>query len=585
MQPIDTQFNERHHVALDQITKALVEEFLGEAGMPSAGVAQDFERFSAYVVVSPHIDAAIDYGNIMAGSGGDTGLDAIAIVVNGELITDPDEIDVLTVSGSTLDVHYIFVQTETATSFSTSKVGQIAYGVKDFFSDDPSLARNEVVTAAAEISKKVLSNARLFRNGNPTCSVYYVTAGRWTGDHDLSARVDSAEIDIDELNLFSKVLFAPLDARTIQRRYQSLRTGAEREFTFPDRIALPEISRISEAHLGYIPATELLAILTDEDGMLATTVFYENVRDFQGERNPVNAEMAETLTGGRHSQFPLMNNGVTIIAKSVRQTGTRFVIQDFQVVNGCQTCNVLWSQQEQLDSSVLVPLRLISTDDEDVIVDIIRATNRQTEVKEEQFFATSDYLKHLEMYFDSTPLDRRLYLERRSKQHANSAVERTRIVPFNSLVRSFASLVLNEPHRATRNYKQVLERIPNEILNPSHKPSLYLASASSLYRLEFLFRNGALDRRFSPAKYHLLLATRLLVNPIMPAHLNSAEADTWAKELIAAYWDPSQAEELFMKAASDIDALAGGDLSRDRIRTLPFTEQVLSHYLPGGTAA
>ncbi|HET6781207.1 MAG TPA: AIPR family protein [bacterium] len=565
-------------MALDQITKALVTEFLNETAMPSTDPTQDFERFSAYVVISPQIDAAIDYENIMTGSGGDTGQDAIAILVNGELITDPDEIDTLASSGATLDVNYIFVQTETSTSFSTSKVGQIAYGVKDFFSDSPTLERNEIVAAAAEISQKVLSNARLFRNGNPTCSVYYVTAGRWTGDNDLSARIDSARSDIDELNLFSKVIFAPLDAREVQRRYQRLRTGAEREFTFQNRIALPEISHVSESHLGYVPVTDLLSILTDDDGLLMSTAFYENVRDFQGEANPVNAEIASTLAGDRRSQFPLMNNGVTIIAKSVRQTGTKFVIRDFQVVNGCQTCNVLWSRREQLDESILVPLRLISTDDEDVIVDIIRATNRQTEVKEEQFFATSDYLKQLEMYFESTPLDRRLYLERRSKQHANTPVERTRVVPFNNLVRSFASIILSEPHRATRNYKQVLERIPNDILNPSHKASLYLAAASSLYRIEFLFRNGVLDRRFTSAKYHLLLASRLIVKPEIPPFLNSREADSWARDLIDVYWDPPKAEVLFRTAAADITALADEDLSRDRIRTQPFTEQVLSHY-------
>ena len=570
-------------MALDQITKALVDEFLAEAGMPSAGAPQDFERFSTFVVVSPQIDSAIDYENVMTGSGGDTGLDSIAIVVNGELITDPDEIDTLASSGATLDVNYIFVQTETATSFSTSKVGQITYGVKDFFSDSASLTRNDVVNAAAEISQRVLANARLFRNANPTCSVYYVTSGRWTGDHDLTARIASAKNDIDELNLFSKVMFAPIDAREVQRRYQSLRTGVEREFTFQNRIAMPEISRVSESHLGYIAATDFLSVLTDDDGNLTSTVFYENVRDFQGEANPVNAEIAATLTGERRSQFPLMNNGVTIIAKSVRQIGTKFVIQDFQVVNGCQTCHVLWSKREQLDDSVLVPLRLISTADEDVIVDIIRATNRQTEVKEEQFYATSDYLKELEMFFESTPLDRRLYLERRSKQHANSPVERTRVVPFNSLVRSFASLVLNEPHRATRNYKQVLERIPVDILNPDHKPSLYVASASSLYRLEFLFRNNVLDRRFSAAKYHLLLASRMLATPDMPAHLNSHEADTWARALIDVYWDAPRAEALYLQAASDIDTLTGGDLSRDRIRTLPFTEQLLAHYRPGRT--
>lgn len=567
-------------MALDQITAALVREFLSDAQLASGGESRDFERFSAYVIVSPQSDVSVDYENVIAGDGGDTGLDAIAIIVNGQLVTDPDEVDALSASGTTLDVNYIFIQTETAASFSTSKIGQIAYGVKDFFATEPTLARNDVVKSAAEISQTLLQNARLFRGGNPSCSVYYVTAGRWTGDQDLVARITAARGDIDDLNLFSRVVFTPTDAREIQRRYQGLRTGTEREFTFTNRVALPDIDNVSESHLGYLPGPDLLSILTDDDGLLMTGAFYENVRDFQGDANRVNAEIASTVDGGRRSQFPLMNNGVTIIAKSVRQTGTKFVIQDFQVVNGCQTCNVLWAKRQQLDERVLVPLKLISTDDEDVIVDIIRATNRQTEVKEEQFFASSDYLKQLEMFFESTPDERRLYLERRSKQHTNSTVERTRIVPFNSLVRSFASIVLNEPHRATRNYKQILERIPTDILNPSHKPSLYLAAASSLYRLEYLFRNGVLDRRFSPAKYHLLLASRLLTKRVVPTQLNGRDAERWAADLIDLYWDAAKSERVFKQAAADIDTLAESDLSRDRIRTLPFTEQVINHYKP-----
>lgn len=565
-------------MALDQISKALVEEYLAGAGMSSTGEAEDFERFATFVVVSPQIDAAIDYQNVMTGSGGDTGVDSIAIIVNGELVTDPDEINTLASAGATLDVNYIFVQTDTATSFSTSKIGQIAYGVKDFFAERPALTRNSVVENAGEVSRRILANARLFRNSNPNCTIYYATAGRWAEDNDLRVRVESAQNDIEELNLFERVLFAPLDAREIQRRYQGLRTGAEREFIFQNQVTLPEINRVSESHLGYIAATDFLNVLKDDDGNLMSTIFYENVRDYQGETNNVNAEIAATLTGSDPSRFPLMNNGVTIIAKSVRQTGTRFVIQDFQVVNGCQTCNVLWSKRNVLDESVLVPLRLISTDDEDVIVDIIRATNRQTEVKEEQFYATSDYMKQLEMYFESAPVERRLYLERRSKQHANAPVERTRIVPFNSLVRSFASVVLNEPQRATRNYKQVLERIPKDLLNPNHRPSLYLASASALYRLDFLFRNNVLDRRFSAAKYHLLLATRLLVAADLPGQLNGRDAERWANKLIDTYWDAGKSEALFQRAAADIESLAGGDLSRDRIRTVPFTEQVLAHY-------
>lgn len=572
-------------MALDQITSALVAEFLDESQMDSIGEPGDFERFVAHVTLSPQIEAAVDYENVVTGSGGDTGLDAIAILVNGQLITDPDEIDSLAAVGTTLEASYVFIQAETATSFSTTKIGQISYGVTDFFAENPSLTRNDVVAGAADVSKRLIANARLFRNENPSCYVYYATAGRWVGDNDLTARINAAKSGIEELNLFSDVVVAPLDAREIQRRYQSLRTGAEREFVFTTRVPLPEVANVSESHLGVLPAKVLLGIITDDDGLLMSTAFYENVRDYQGDANSVNTEIAETLAGARKGQFPLMNNGVTIIAKSVRLTGTKFVIQDFQVVNGCQTCNVLWAKRDELDDTVLVPLRLISTDNEDVIVDIIRATNRQTEVKDEQFHATSDYLKQLEMYFASSPADRRLYLERRSKQHANAPVERTRVVPFNSLVRSFASVVLNEPHRATRNYKAILERIPEDLLNPDHKPGLYLAAASSLYRLEFLFRNGVLDRRFSAAKYHLLLATRLMLKPTVPARLNGKEAEKWAQGLVDLYWNTAKSEAFFKKAAADIDKLAGGDLSRDKIRTLAFTEQVLNHYKKVGGPA
>jgi hypothetical protein len=175
--------------------------------MPSVDVSTDFERFVAHVVTSPQIEAAIDYQHVMTGSGNDTGLDSVAIVVNGSLVTDPDEIEDLAATGATLDVHYIFAQAETATSFSTSKIGQITYGVKDFFADSPTLTRNDVVSQSADLSKRLIEHARLFRNGNPVCSVYYATAGRWTEDHDLSARVASAEQEIDELSLFSKVQF------------------------------------------------------------------------------------------------------------------------------------------------------------------------------------------------------------------------------------------------------------------------------------------------------------------------------------------------------------------------------------------
>ncbi|WP_300388183.1 hypothetical protein [uncultured Nocardioides sp.] len=222
-------------MALDQITNALVEEFLEESGTSPGGIATDFERFCAHVLVSPQIDAPIDYENVMTGDGGDTGLDTVALVINGELVTDTDEIDALAAAGTTLDASYIFIQSKTATSFSTAAVGQIAYGVTDFFSDQPTLQRNDVVEAAAEVSRRTIASARLFRNGNPTCTVYYVTAGRWADDNDVRARIDAARSDIDNLNCSRRSTSSQL---TLARYSAAIRAcGREPSASSPSRIA------------------------------------------------------------------------------------------------------------------------------------------------------------------------------------------------------------------------------------------------------------------------------------------------------------------------------------------------------------
>jgi hypothetical protein len=54
---------------------------------------------------------------------------------------------------------------------------------------------------------------------------------------------------------------------------------------------------------------------------------------------------------------------------------------------------VLVENEAAVDDTVMIPLRLISTQDEGVIESIIRATNRQTEVKKEQFFAVTEFAK------------------------------------------------------------------------------------------------------------------------------------------------------------------------------------------------
>jgi hypothetical protein len=101
--------------------------------------------------------------------------------------------------------------------------------------------------------------------------------------------------------------------------------------------------------------------------------------------------------------FVLMNNGITLIARKLVPSGTRLSITDFQIVNGCQTSHVLFDNRGLLNDKVMVPVRIIGTDDENVINSIVRATNRQTEVKEDQFFALQEFPKQFDLPRFSQP--------------------------------------------------------------------------------------------------------------------------------------------------------------------------------------
>lgn len=157
----------------------------------------------------------------------------------------------------------------------------------------------------------------------------------------------------------------------------------------------------------------------------------------------MNNEIRTTLQSDRKRRFVLMNNGVTIIARNMTHTGSKFVIEDFQIVNGCQTSHVLFDHASNLDESVLVPLRLIWTQEEDVIEDIIHATNKQTEVT----FAITDFARQLEAFFKTFPDGRKLYYERRSRQYDGLSIEKTRVVLQTNAVRSFAGMFLGETSR------------------------------------------------------------------------------------------------------------------------------------------
>ena len=322
---------------MDRITKSLLTEFTSEQNLEALPEDKQFEHFAAFLTICRSLSEALDTSEVVIGSGGDTGIDAVAIIVNGSLVQDAAEIDEFVERNGYLDVSFIFVQTERSSSFDTAKIGQFSFGVQDFFKDTPALPRGKEVTELAKIMSAIYGQSSKFKRGNPACRLYYVTTGTWTGDAALEARRRAAVDDLMSMRIFRSVEFLPVDVEGIQRFNRESRNSVSREFEFAQKTVVPTITGVTEAYVGLLSAPEFLRLIEDENGEILKGIFYDNVRDWQ-DFNAVNSEIRDTLgSETTRSRFALMNNGVTVIAKTLRTTANRFYIEDYQVVNGCQT--------------------------------------------------------------------------------------------------------------------------------------------------------------------------------------------------------------------------------------------------------
>lgn len=500
---------------MDRITKSFIQELLVQQELVSEGEAKDFERLVNYTVISNGYNRIFNIDYVTVGEGNDTGIDGIAIIVNGQLIETTDEIDDLIERNGTLEVSYIFAQAKTSSNFSSGEINTFVFGIKDFFSETPQLVRNDDIKRFAELSDYLYENAAVFKS-NPDIKLYFATTGNWTGDQNLSAVIEAGKMELEQKNLFNKVTFEPYGARELAAAYRKTKEAISCTITFENRITIPTIEGVSESYIGLLPFSEFIKVIVDDDDKLLS-VFEDNVRDFQGDTNDVNMVINSTVNGDRNDLFGVLNNGVTIVASTISSTGDSYTLKDYQIVNGCQTSNVLFNNRHNATiNNIRVPVKMIATTNEEVKNQITLATNNQTPIKKEQLAALTDFQRRLEQFYKSYDGDGELYYERRSKQYnTDSSVTKTRIISIPIQIKSFSAMFLQNPHLVTSYFGSIVRRLnsdSSQIFNEDHAFIPYYTSALAYYRLESLFRRKIIDSKYKRVRFHLITMFRILVS-------------------------------------------------------------------------
>ena len=515
---------------MDRIVQSYIDDFLKSQQISETDKSKQFEMFASYCAIAQQYTEVFDLNDVLTGAGGDCGIDGIAVIANGTIVTSKEEVDdLIELNKGLSDMIFIFIQSKTSASFSSAEMGTFGAGVVDFFSETPQFVRNDFIAEKSDLFNYVFSKAVHFK-AKPNCVLYYVTTGKWVDDQNCTARKNMIIHDLEELDLFKEVQFFPVDVNLIQKYYRNTIDVIETEIDFSQKILLPDIPKINQSYLGYVDYDEYLKLIVGENGEIRKNVFYDNVRDYQGD-NEVNLEIAETIKSAAN-KFILLNNGVTIICKKLTNLRNKFTLTDYQIVNGCQTSHVLYYNKNLVNSNLQIPIKMIETSDEDTVNSIIKATNRQTEVTNEQLIALNEFHRKLEDFYRTYTGTQKLYYERRSKQYNYmSEVEKVRIVTISTQIKAAASMFLDRPHLASRYYGRLLKSV-NGIFNEEHKLLPYYTCAYLLYKLEYLFRNKIIPAQYRKFRYHILMLIKYDFADGRVPDLNANKMDTLCEKIL-----------------------------------------------------
>lgn len=496
---------------MHRVIKAYLADFERSFSV-SEDEAKCFEAFVSYSIFKSLSADTVNPRDLVY-EGDDPGIDSVLFFVDDTYVSSPEEVDdALKGRRRDCEAIVIFVQTKTFESWDKKEVNNFASGVKDFLNEVSVYPHGEWISERKEIFNKLIENVGKLKGGKPVCRCYFATTAREASDREVLSAFRALKRDVEETGLLRDVRAEPLGREEVGSLWKAAEGPVETTLPVIGVAPFPKTPGVEQGYVVTVKAKEFVNnILIGENGKFRQRIFEENVRDFVGLENSVNKEITKTVMDEiKQKRFGILNNGVTIISQNIKMQPLQVALRDFQIVNGCQTSNVLFKLQEQLSDDATIMLKIVETTDQSVIDDVVRSTNRQTTVEDEQFLATLDCVKGIEDFFNARgPEDtHRIYFERRRNQFHEHQPSVSRIFDVKQVARCVSAMFLDKPDLASR--------YPNRLTGEQHKSvfkkeivqEVYYTATYSLYRLLIYLNSGRIDRKYTKLRWHILMAIK-----------------------------------------------------------------------------
>ena len=502
-----------------------------------------FERFINYnLLLQFQPDAFTSDSRLLetisVGGGDDLGQDGIAIKINNTFISSLEELDSwINSKKEKLSIEYFFIQSKYKTNTDCGELLKYINGIKEFFNDSTTLPMNDGVKSWYEIRKKISSRDVLIRLKElPSVKCYFVSTANEIVDKHKEAYISTF---LNEMtSKFSSFKFEQYGAIDIIDIIKQNKNDEPLQILEDGIINFSKVEGIKNACVISCNAEEFIKSLDTKEGIIKKSIFIDNVRDFQG-MNSVNTEILSTIKE-EPQKFILFNNGITIVGTNFIEQSKILSIENPQIVNGCQTCNVLFSAwKEGIDiSNINLIVKVLSTEDASVANDVVKGTNRQSIVYEEAFETTLPFHKAFEKFVndfctnENTPM--RIYYERRSKQYAlMPTIEPYQKFNLKSLIQYTVAVLQEEPHNAHMHESQLVKKYKNKIFQMGESFAPYFALAYASLTLERFLKLNICEKWYFTYKSHLLMIYSQLVAGAKPNRKDHKQADAYAKKILS----------------------------------------------------
>lgn len=221
--------------------------------------------------------------------------------------------------------------------------------------------------------------------------------------------------------------------------------------------------------VGRIAGTEIAELCRKE----GKDLFDRNVRGYFGRKtNIVNKEIFKTATdpiGG--SRFFFLNNGITMVCNNIsylpKRENPEIEVTNLQIVNGGQTTNSIYeaSQSGLLDDSVYVLIKIVATENKNLVEKIAESTNTQTNVKARDLRSNDQIQKLIEKML----LNEGYYYETRKNKYKDSPVAKGKRIDMEVATQAYYAFSLKEPANAKNKKKQLFGSLYEEIFKVDDK--------------------------------------------------------------------------------------------------------------------